>query len=195
MRPSSPESDLVAEASSIIRLMLCGFGKQQVNDIYSSLKLSIRRCSSMGLFARRENMKETLHPGIEYEFTFTITEAKTVAALYPEASDFQAMPDVFATGFLVGLIEWTCIQAVNPFLDWPEELTVGTHINISHLAATPPGFKVTAKVRLVEVDGRRLVFEVEAHDGVDLIARGSHERFVINQDKFNRKMKSKAEKA
>ena len=140
-------------------------------------------------------MKETLQPGIEHEFTFPITESKTVPALYPEAGEFRAMPDVFATGFMVGLIEWTCIQAVNPFLDWPKELTVGTHINLSHLAATPPGLKVTAKVKLVEVDGRRLVFEVEAHDGIDLITRGSHERFVIYQDKFNLKMKSKAERA
>lgn len=139
-------------------------------------------------------MKETLQPGIEHEFTFTITRAKTVPALYPEASELQAMPEVFATGYMVGLIEWTCIQAVNPFLDWPKELTVGTHINLSHLAATPPGLKVTTKVRLVEVDGRRLVFEVEAHDGIDLITRGSHERFVIYQDKFNLKMKSKAAK-
>jgi fluoroacetyl-CoA thioesterase len=139
-------------------------------------------------------MKDTLKPGIEHEFTFTITEAKTVPALYPESSEFQVMPDVFATGYMVGLIEWTCIQALNPFLDWPEEQTVGTHINVSHIAATPPGLEVTAKVRLVEVDGRRLVFEVEAHDGIDLIARGKHERFVINEDKFNRKMKSKAKR-
>jgi len=140
-------------------------------------------------------MKETLQAGIEHEFTFTITEAKTVPALYPEASELKAMPQVFATGYMVGLIEWTCIQAVNPYLDWPKEMTVGTHINISHLAATPPGLNVTAKVKLVEVDRRRLVFEVEAHDGIELIARGSHERFVIYQDKFNLKMKSKAEKA
>jgi fluoroacetyl-CoA thioesterase len=139
-------------------------------------------------------MKDTLKPGIEHEFTFTITEAKTVPALYPESSEFQVMPDVFATGYMVGLIEWTCIQALNPFLDWPEEQTVGTHINVSHIAATPPGLEVTAKVRLVEVDGRRLVFEVEAHDGIDLIARGKHERCVINEDKFNRKMKSKAKR-
>ena len=139
-------------------------------------------------------MKDTLQPGIEHEFTFTITEAKTVPALYPESSEFQVMPEVFATGYMVGLIEWTCIQALNPFLDWPEEQTVGTHINISHIAATPPGLEVTAKVRLVEMDGRRLVFEVEAHDGIDLIARGKHERFVINEDKFNRKMKSKAKR-
>ncbi len=139
-------------------------------------------------------MKDTLQPGIEREFSFVITEAKTVPALYPESSEFQNMPDVFATGYMVGLIEWTCIQAVNPFLDWPEEQAVGTHINLSHIAATPPGLEVTAKVRLVEVDGRRLVFEVEAHDGIDLITRGTHERFVINKDKFDRKIKSKVKR-
>jgi fluoroacetyl-CoA thioesterase len=139
-------------------------------------------------------MKETLQPGIEHEFTFAVTEAKTVPALYPEAGELQAMPEVFATGFMVGLIEWTCIQAINPYLDWPAEMTVGTQINVSHLAATPPGLNVTVKVKLVEVDRRRLVFEVEAHDGIDLITRGSHERFVIYRDKFNLKMKSKTEK-
>lgn len=138
-------------------------------------------------------MKDTLKPGIEHEFTFTITKTKTVPALYPESSELQIMPDVFATGYLVGLIEWTCIQAVNPFIDWPEEQTVGTHINIHHIAATPPGLKVTTKVRLVEVDDRRLVFDVEAHDGIDLITRGKHERFIINKDKFDLKLKSKKE--
>jgi len=69
---------------------------------------------------------------------------------------------------------------------------VGTHVDVSHLAATPPGLEVTATVRLVEVDGRRLVFEVEAHDGVDLISRGTHERFMINKEKFDAKMKQKA---
>lgn len=137
-------------------------------------------------------MKDTLQPGLEHELTFTITEAKTVPALYPESSEFRAMPDVFATGYMVGLIEWACIQAVNPFLDWPVEQTVGTHIDVSHIAATPPGLEVTAKVKLVEVDGRRLMFEVEAHDGIDLIARGMHERFVIDKEKFDRKMNLKA---
>lgn len=136
-------------------------------------------------------MKDTLRPGVEHEFTFTITESKTVPALYPESSEFQSMPNVFATGYMVGLIEWTCIQAVKPFLDWPEEQTVGTRINVNHLAATPPRLDVTTKVRLVEVDGRRLVFEVEAHDGIDLITKGTHERFIINKDKFDLKLKSK----
>ncbi len=136
-------------------------------------------------------MKDTLQPGIEHEFTLTITDTKTVPALYPEAGEFQLMPDVFATGFMVGLIEWTCIQAVNPFLNWPQEQTVGIQVDISHIAATPPGLDVTARVKLVEVDGRRLVFEVEAHDGIDLIARGKHERFIIDKDRFDCKMKEK----
>jgi fluoroacetyl-CoA thioesterase len=137
-------------------------------------------------------MKATLQPGIEHSFTLCINESKTVPALYPESHEFQVMPNVFATGYMVGLIEWTCIQALNPHLDWPEEQTVGTHIDVSHLAATPPGIEVTARVKLVEVDGRRLMFEVEAHDGIDLITAGRHERFVINKDKFDRKMKEKA---
>ena len=139
-------------------------------------------------------MKDTLKPGIESQFTFRIPEAKTVSALYPESAEFQEMPEVFATGYLVGFLEWACIQAINPHLDWPGEQTVGTHIDVSHVAATPVGFEVTAKVKLVEVDRRRLVFEVEAHDGVELISKGRHERFVIDKAKFDAKMKEKAEK-
>jgi len=121
-----------------------------------------------------------------------VPESKTVPHLYPEAPEFQAMPRVFATGFLVGFIEWACIQALRAHLDWPREQSVGTHVNISHLAATPPGLEVVARVRLVEVDGRRLVFEVEASDGVDVISRGTHERFVIDAEKFVQKAEQKA---
>jgi fluoroacetyl-CoA thioesterase len=101
------------------------------------------------------------------------------------------MPEVFATGYMVGLIEWTCIKAINPHLDWPREQTVGIHIDVNHIAATPPGLEVTTKVKLIEVDGRKLVFEVEAHDGVDLISQGKHERFIIYKEKFDAKMKDK----
>lgn len=140
-------------------------------------------------------MKPSLKPGIESSFTFRVTKSKTVPALYPEAPEFRQMPEVFATGFLVGFFEWACIKAVNPHLDWPEEQTVGTHINVSHLAATPPGLEVTAKVKIAAVEGRRLTFEIEASDGVDLISKGTHERFIINSAKFNEKLKQKAGKA
>lgn len=102
------------------------------------------------------------------------------------------MPEVFATGFMVGFLEWACIMAIKPHIEWPEEQTVGTLINVSHEAATPPGLEVTATVELVAVEGRKLVFNVEAHDGVDLISKGSHERFIINKEKFDAKVRIKA---
>ena len=136
-------------------------------------------------------MKESLKPGIRYEHKFVVPSSKTVPALYPESEEFLAMPEVFATGFLVGFLEWACIKAINPHLDWPKEQTVGTHIDISHQAATPPGLEVTATVELIEVSGRRLVFAVEAHDGIELISKGRHERFVIDKEKFDAKVGKK----
>ncbi len=112
-------------------------------------------------------MKESLKAGITYEHKFLVPSSKTAPALYPESPEFLAMPEVFATGFLVGVLEWACIKAVNPHLDWPKEQTVGTHIDITHEAATPPGLEVTAKVELIEASGRKLAFAVEARDGVD----------------------------
>ena len=136
-------------------------------------------------------MKQTLKPGIRYEHKFIVPQSKTVPALYPESDEFVAMPEVFATGFLVGFLEWACIKAINPHLDWPQEQTVGTHIDVSHEAATPPVLEVTATVELIAVEGRKLVFSVEAHDGIDLISKGRHERFVINKEKFDAKVGTK----
>jgi fluoroacetyl-CoA thioesterase len=136
-------------------------------------------------------LKESLKPGIRYEHKYIVPPTKTVPALYPEAEEFVAMPEVFATGFLVGFLEWACIKAINPHIDWPREQTVGTHIDVSHLAATPPGLEVTASVELIAVDGKKLVFAVEAHDGVDLISKGRHERFIINKEKFDAKVGAK----
>ncbi len=139
-------------------------------------------------------MKDSLKVGIEHEIAYKVPNAKTVPALYPESQEFQAMPEVFATGFMVGLIEWACIQAVNQHIDWPFEQTVGTHINVSHSAATPPGMEVRVKVKLIEIQGRRLVFDVEARDELELISKGTHERFVINAEKFSSKASQKLRK-
>ena len=136
-------------------------------------------------------MKDALIIGIQYQHTFKVPTSKTVPALYPEAEEFLAMPEVFATGFLVGFLEWACIKAINPYLDFPKEQTVGTHINVSHQAATPIGLTVTANVELIKIEGRKLTFKVEAHDGVDLISQGTHERFIINKEKFDAKVLAK----
>lgn len=140
------------------------------------------------------SMGKSLEPGIQSELCWTVSNQKTVPALFPESPEFQAMPKVFATGYLVGFIEWACILAVNPYIDWPSMQTVGTHINVSHSAATPPGMEVRAKVKLIEIEGRKLVFEVEVFDEMDLIAQGRHERFIVNAKKFKTKTAEKRSK-
>lgn len=136
-------------------------------------------------------MRDSLQPGLTFEFRFKVPENKTVAHLYPESPEFQLMPKVLATGFMVGLFEWACIQAINPYIDWPEEQTVGIHVNLSHVAATPPGLTITVKGKLEEVEGRKLSFSIVAEDGVDKISEGTHDRFVIHAAKFNDKMTAK----
>lgn len=91
--------------------------------------------------------------------------------------------DVFSTPNLVLLMEEASVEAVKDYLE-DGETTVGTMVNIRHLAVTPPGLTVTATAVLTEVDGRRLVFEVSAHDGVDIVGQGTHERFVVDRAKF-----------
>lgn len=136
-------------------------------------------------------MKQSLKPGLTCEFRFTVPESKTVPQLYPESALFQQMPRVLATGYLVGLMEWACIEALKPHLDWPREQTLGTRVNLSHVAATPPGLTISVRVRLDAVEGRKLSFTLSAHDGVDLISEGTHERVVIDAARFNEKLVQK----
>jgi fluoroacetyl-CoA thioesterase len=138
-------------------------------------------------------MKPTLAPGLKFEFVYEVPAAKTVPHLFPEAKQFQQMPDVLATGYLVGLIEWACIEAVNPHIEWPDEQTVGIHVDLSHSAATPPGFTVTVKGRLTAVEGRKLTFQITAEDGVDQICEGTHQRFVIEAARFDQNLRKKIE--
>ena len=137
-------------------------------------------------------MKDTISVGIKHTHTFQVNDNKTVAKLYPEADSFQVMPPVFATGFMVGFLEWACMEAIKDFLE-DDERTVGTHINVSHQAATPVGMTVTANVELTEIDGKKLTFSVEAFDEKDCIGKGTHERFVINHEKFLERLKDKAD--
>jgi fluoroacetyl-CoA thioesterase len=82
-------------------------------------------------------------------------------------------------------MEWTCLKLLAPHLDEGEG-SLGTHIDVSHTAATPPGMTVTVDAECVEVRGPRVSFRVSAHDGVDEIGAGSHERFIIGWNRFNK---------
>jgi fluoroacetyl-CoA thioesterase len=139
-------------------------------------------------------MKDTLAAGIVTTLKFLVPVEKTVPRLYPESALFRAMPEVFATGYLVGFIEWACMEALAPYLE-EDERSVGTMINVSHSAATPPGMEVTAVVRCIEVNGKRTVWEVEVHDQADLISKGTHERFTVKLDQFKSRLSAKAEAA
>jgi len=139
-------------------------------------------------------MKPTLKAGLKHRFSYRVPGSKTVPQLYPEASELQVMPEVFATGFMVGLMEWTCIKLLEPHLDKGEG-SLGTHIDVSHKAATPIGFTVTVEAECVEVRGPRARFKLVAHDGVDEIGAGTHERFVVIWDRFNRGVDAKRAKA
>ncbi len=136
-------------------------------------------------------MSPDLKPGIRHQFRYTVPEDKTVPNLYPEFAEFREMPEVFATGFMVGLIEGACQLAIKPYLDWPREQSLGTHVNFSHLAATPPGLTVTVDCEVIAVEGRRVTFRATAHDGHDLISEGTHERVVIDAARFAERVSRK----
>lgn len=140
-------------------------------------------------------MKPSLAPGLRGRFTYRVPPERTVPHLYPEAADFQVMPQVLATGYLVGLCEWACIDLIRPYLDWPAEQSLGTQVNFSHVAATPPGMTITVETELVSIEGRKLGFKVVARDDLDLITEGTHERHIIDAARFNAKVADKLKRS
>jgi fluoroacetyl-CoA thioesterase len=139
-------------------------------------------------------MKPTLKPGLTHSYSYKVPENKTVPYTFPESPVIAQMPKVFATGFMIVLMEWTCTQLMEPHLDAGEG-SLGTHVDVSHLAATPPGLTVKVDVEVADVQGRKIVFKVSAHDGIDLIGEGRHERVVVAWDRFNEKVAEKAKAA
>ena len=139
-------------------------------------------------------MKPTLKPGLIHRFFYKVPVAKTVPHLYDESPELAAMPEVFATGFMVGLMEWTCVQLLAPHLDTGEG-SLGVHIDVSHKAATPVGFTITVEAECVEVKGPRAKFAIKAHDGIDEIGFGIHERFIVTWDRFNKSVAAKTARA
>ena len=139
-------------------------------------------------------MKPTLKPGLTHRFSYTVPVTKTVPYLYEESPELAAMPKVFATGFMVGLLEWTCVQLLAPHLD-PGEGSLGVYIDVARKAATPVGFIITVEAKRLEVKGPRARFVIRAHEDMDEIGSGTHERFIVNWDRFNKSVAAKAAKA
>lgn len=126
-------------------------------------------------------MEIQLEPGVLGREELTVEE-KDTAARYG-----SGLVEVYATPAMVALMEKTCLTSVLPFL--PEgHGTVGTKVDIVHTKATPVGMKVICESELVEVDRRRLVFALTARDEAGEIGKGTHERFIIDTEKFMAKV-------
>jgi len=118
-----------------------------------------------------------LEPGMKGEQSTTVVHGNTAAAVGAGGVE------VFATPMMIALMENAAWKAVIDGLD-PGHVTVGVLVNVRHLAATPIGEQVRATAELIEIDGRRLVFKVEAYDEHQKIGEGQHERLIVNLERF-----------
>lgn len=125
-----------------------------------------------------------LEVGIKGRNEIVVTKEKTAKSMCSGALD------VFATPAMIALMENTAFESVANLLD-PGCGTVGTALNVKHVSATPVGMKVTCETELIKVDGRALTFSVKAYDEVGLIGEGEHERFIIFEEKFQKKANDK----
>ncbi len=129
-------------------------------------------------------------PAFDIPIGTTATHTQVVTFEQTVQHHYSEMPPVFGTPYLILAMEVAATVAVQPFL--PEGwLSVGTMVDIVHLAATPVGATVTATAKLVEVDGYAFTFEVEAHDGVELIGKGRHSRAAIDMARFMKRVQAK----
>ncbi len=140
-------------------------------------------------------MSPELQPGLRFEWSYTVPARATVPQLYHDTAFCRDMPDVLATGYMVGMMELACVNGMMPFLDWPREQSLGTMVSFVHFAPTPPGMCLRIKGEVTEVEGRRVRFKVEAWDDVERICEGTHERMVIDPVRFGAKVADKAAKA
>lgn len=136
------------------------------------------------------NTMKVIRSGLRQEATQTVTTAQTVPALESSWPGFEGMPPVFATAMMIGFIEQTCALVVRDLLE-DGQGTVGTHVNVSHVAATPVGMRVTAKIELVAVEGRNLDYSVQCFDEIGLIGEGTHRRAVIDSARFLKRVEAK----
>jgi len=134
---------------------------------------------------------DDLKPGLKHRATITVGEALAVPAAAALFGSSAEMPPVFATAQMIAFVEWTCVAALAPYLA-PHQRTVGTRVDMSHIAATPVGMNVTAGVELVEIDGRRLRFKARCRDEAEPIGEGFHERMVIDHTRFMQRLARKS---
>lgn len=129
-------------------------------------------------------MEFDLKIGLEKTVETIVTESDTAAKF--GSGDIY----VYASPMMIGLMENAALKAVDDYLPKGYS-TVGINVNVNHLKATPVGMKVTAKAKLIEIKGKKIVFTVEANDENGLIGEGSHVRYIVNSEEFLKKINSK----
>jgi predicted thioesterase len=125
-----------------------------------------------------------LQPGVSHENVKVVSREDAIHFLGSEVTPALSTPSMIMN------LEITARDAVLPHLE-PGQDTVGTMVNVAHLAATPLGMRVTYRAVLQEIDRRRLVFAVEAYDEKDKIAEGTHQRFIIDVARYAERLKAK----
>lgn len=131
---------------------------------------------------------DAIQPGLKGQVRLVVAEEHTAQHLGSGAVKVLATPQ------MVLLMERAGVAAVDPLLP-PGYRTVGAHLDVRHLAPTPIGFEVEATAELVQVEGRRLTFRVQVHDGVETVGEGTHQRVIINLQKFSERVAEKAGKS
>lgn len=132
-------------------------------------------------------MKPTLQVGLSTSRSVTVDEARCIGFLGKEGM-------VYATPRMVSDVEYTCRDFLLKHLD-PGEDSVGAHVSIDHLAATPLGLEVTIEIRVAEIDRRKVVFDFSVRDPIEPVGRGRHVRFVVETAKTRERLAQKRAKA
>jgi fluoroacetyl-CoA thioesterase len=139
-------------------------------------------------------MRDTLKSGLIHTATFPVTSGTTAPHLAIDAPELANMPAVLATPYMIAMMEITCTNLIKQHADAGEG-SLGIGVWVTHSAATLPGQTVTVTAEVKEVAGRKVVFHVTAHDGVDTIGEGRHERMVVPWARVEAALAAKAAKA
>jgi fluoroacetyl-CoA thioesterase len=132
-------------------------------------------------------MKSSLKTGLSFSKSLTVDEARCIGFMGKEGM-------VYATPRMVSDVEYACRDWLLQHLDAGED-SVGTHVSIDHLAATPLGLQVTVEAKVAEIDRRKVVFEFSVKDKIEEVGRGRHVRFVVENAKRAERLAAKRAKA
>ena len=139
-------------------------------------------------------MSDVIAPGTTYRHAYAVSAANTVPHLPVACAEIATMPAVLATPSMIAMMEVACTSLLARHLK-PGHGSLGVLVNVTHTAASVPGQTVTVDVEVAKVEGPRITFNVKAHDGIDTIGEGVHERFVVPLDRFTSRVNAKAARA